>query len=88
MPDSFSTWLGMNAHLEKRVDDALGNRVVAAAGAQRRLAAAVGLHFEADPIGLLGGDDGIAVTVVTPRPRRSGRLRARLPTSSATFNPS
>ena len=50
MPDSLMTWLGIDAHLEERVDDALGDRVVAAAGAERRLAALVDLRFESDSI--------------------------------------
>ena len=33
--------LGVDAHLEERVDDALGDRVVPAPGAERRLAAAI-----------------------------------------------
>ena len=41
MPDSLMTCLRIDAHLVERVDDALGDRVVAAAGAQRRLAALV-----------------------------------------------
>src|SRR5262249_2254117 len=40
----------VDAHLEKRVDDAFRNRVVAAAGAQRRLAAFVDLRLEPDSI--------------------------------------
>ncbi len=34
MPESFIDALGIDAHLEERVDDALGDRVVPAAGAQ------------------------------------------------------
>ena len=45
----------MDAHLEERVDDALGDGVVAAAGAQRRLAAAIRLHLEPDAVLLLAG---------------------------------
>src|SRR5262249_22613616 len=41
---------GIDAHLVERVDDALGNRVMAAAGAERRLAALVDLGFEPDSI--------------------------------------
>src|SRR5687768_9387444 len=44
--------LGVDTHLVKRVDDALGNRVVSAAGAQRRLAALIGLRFEPDTVNL------------------------------------
>src|SRR6185503_6853432 len=42
--------LGIDAHLVERVDDALRDRVMAAAGAQRRLAALVDLRFETDTI--------------------------------------
>src|SRR5262249_33148811 len=42
--------LRIDAHLVKRVDDALADRVVAAARAQRRLAAFVDLRLEADAI--------------------------------------
>ena len=55
MPDSLMTCVGIDAHLEERVDDALGDRVVAAAGAERRLAAAIGLQLEADAIVFLAG---------------------------------
>ena len=41
MPESLIDLLRIDAHLVERVDDALGDRVVAAAGAQRRLAAFV-----------------------------------------------
>ena len=50
MPDSFDDLLRIDAHLVERVDDALGDRVVAAAGAQRRLAALVDLRFEPDSV--------------------------------------
>ena len=42
--------LGLHAHLEHGVDDALGDGVVAAAGAERRLAAAVFDDRKADVI--------------------------------------
>src|SRR5207244_1890093 len=42
--------LGIDAHLVERVDDALGDRVVAAAGAQRRLPTLVGHRFQSDAI--------------------------------------
>ena len=44
--------LGIDAHLVERVDDALGDGVVPASGAQRRLAALVDLRFEPDSIDL------------------------------------
>src|SRR5262245_17262093 len=44
---------GVDAQLEKRVDDALGDGVVAATGAQRRLAAAVRNWLEPDSIEFL-----------------------------------
>src|SRR5204862_4340863 len=47
--------LGMDPHLEEGVDDALGDGVVAAAGAQRGLAAAIRLQLEADAVLLLAG---------------------------------
>src|SRR6266576_2852632 len=40
----------IDAHLVEGVDDALGNRVMAAAGAERRLAALVDLWFQTDAI--------------------------------------
>ena len=42
--------LGIDAHLVEGVDDALGDRVMAAAGAQRRLAALVDRRFETDAV--------------------------------------
>src|SRR5262245_37701443 len=41
---------GIDAHLVEGVDDALGNRVMAAAGAKRRLSAFVDLRLQADSI--------------------------------------
>ena len=46
-----SVW--MDAHLVERVDDALGDRIGPAPGAQRRLAASVDRVFESDAVGLL-----------------------------------
>src|SRR4029450_13888915 len=43
---------GVDAHLEKGIDDSLGNRVVAAAGAESGLPALVGLGFQSDSIHL------------------------------------
>ncbi len=43
---------GCDAHLVKGVDDALGNRVVAAAGAQCGLAAAIVEDGQSDAVGL------------------------------------
>ena len=48
----------VDAELEERVDDALGDGVVAAPGAERRLAAAIGDRLEADAIDLLAGRGG------------------------------
>ena len=45
--------LGLDAHLVKGVDDALGNCVVAAAGAERGLASAIVQDSESDAVGLL-----------------------------------
>src|SRR5215467_7509612 len=49
IPDNLTT-RSIDAHLEKRVDDALRNRVVPASGAERGLATLVGDVLEADPI--------------------------------------
>src|SRR5262249_8659777 len=46
--------LRIDAHLEERVDDALGDRVMAAAGAQRGLAAFVSDVLEPDSIQFAG----------------------------------
>ncbi len=46
--------LGLDAHLVEGVDDALGDGVVAAAGAERGLAAAVVEDRQADAVGLDG----------------------------------
>ena len=46
----------VDAHLEERVDNALGDGVVAAAGAQRGLAAAIRRDIDTEPIGLLARD--------------------------------
>ncbi len=43
----------IDTHLVERLDDALGDGVVAAAGAERRLAAAIGLQVETDAVRLL-----------------------------------
>ena len=43
----------VDPELEERIDDALGDRVVPAPGAQRRLAAPIGDRLEADAIDLL-----------------------------------
>src|SRR5204862_6863704 len=45
----------VDAQLEERVDDALGDGVMAAAGAQRGHAAAIGRHLEPDTVLLLAG---------------------------------
>ena len=50
MPDSLMTRFGIDAHLEERVDDALGDRVVPAPGAERRLAAAIAGDVEVDAV--------------------------------------
>src|SRR5215831_8261197 len=49
-PRQLDDALRIDAHLEKRVDDALGNRVVPASGAERGLATLVGDVLEADSI--------------------------------------
>src|SRR4029077_5269323 len=49
-PRQLEHLLRIDPHLEARVDYALGDRVVPAARAQRRLAAAIGLYLEADAI--------------------------------------
>ncbi len=46
--------LGIDPHLEKRIDDTFGNRVVPAPRAQGRLAAAIWLDFESDSICFAG----------------------------------
>ncbi len=52
MPDILMTRSGCDAHLVEGVDDALGDGVVAAAGAQRGLAAAIVEHGESDAVRL------------------------------------
>jgi hypothetical protein len=47
--------LGIDAEVEARLDDALGDRVVPAARAQRRLAAAVLRQLEPDAVQFLAG---------------------------------
>ena len=54
--------LRLDAHLVERIDDALGDGVVAAARAKRRLAAAIVEHLQADPVRLWAA--GVGVTVV------------------------
>ena len=66
MPESFRTRFGVDAHLEERVDDALGDRVVPAPGAQRRLAAAVLRQLEADAIQLLAWRRSGGVVMSSP----------------------
>jgi hypothetical protein len=51
IPLSFAT-LRLHPHLEHGFDDALGNCIVAAAGAQRGFAALVVDYAEADAVGL------------------------------------
>jgi hypothetical protein len=70
----------IHAHLEEGVDDALGDGVVPAPGAQRRLAAAVRLHFQADAIQLLVHD--------CYSPAVMAAEATGLPTSSRAFSPS
>src|SRR5262249_50678887 len=63
----------MDAHLEERVDDALGNRVMAAARTERRLAAAIGLDFETDPVFLgVHVHSSRAAVATTARPAAAG----------------
>ena len=52
MPESFITPLRLNAHLVEGIDDALRDRIVAAAGAERRLAAAIVENLKANPVRL------------------------------------
>ena len=66
--------LGIDAHLVERVDDALGDRVVAAAGAQRRLAALVDLRFEPDSIHFDWCRHVIYSPPAVPALMRDGRL--------------
>ena len=80
MPDSLMTCFGLDAHLVERVDDALGDGVVPAAGAQRRLAAAIGGELEADAVGLLAAAR-VTASMICDRlsyspPTRRPRLRA------------
>ena len=56
--------LGIDAHLVKRIDDALGDRVVAAAGAERRLAALVDLRLQTDAIHFDWGRHGYSPPVI------------------------
>ena len=63
MPESLATRSGCDAHLVEGVDDALGDGVVAAAGAERGLAAAVVEHGQADAVGLRLGC-GVAVVAI------------------------
>ena len=55
--------LGLDAHLVEGVDDALGDGVVAAAGAEGGLAAAIVEDLEADAVGFWRGLRGVAVVV-------------------------
>ena len=50
IPESFTTCVGSISHLEEALDDALGNRIVAAACAKGGLQAPVGLEPQADPV--------------------------------------
>jgi len=54
MPESFMTRSGLNAHFVHSVDNALGDGVVAAAGAEGGLAAAVLDDGQADAVGFGG----------------------------------
>ena len=55
MPLGLISEFGLHAHLVHRLDDALGDGVVAAAGAQRGLAAFVVHDGEADAVGFRSG---------------------------------
>ena len=63
MPRHLHHALGLHAHLVHGVDDALGDGVVAAAGAERGLAAAIVEHCKPDAIGLWGRSAAVAVCV-------------------------
>ena len=60
--------LGLNAHFKHGVDDALGDGVVAAAGAERRFAAAIFKDRKADAVDLGARRCGVAVAMFTGPP--------------------
>src|SRR5271157_678867 len=74
--------LGLDAHLEHGLDDALGNRIVAASSAERGFSALVVDDGEADAVGLWPGCRGSGLN---SRGRHSVAFPQRLKPQSNSF---
>ena len=87
-----STQLGhalrLHAHFVHGIDDALGDRVVAAAGTERRLAATVVDYCEADAVRFWGRRaGGCARHIICPPLSSVRRLRSGRPSANREYAP-
>ncbi len=66
MPENLATWYRLHAQLVEAFDDALGDGVVSAAGAQRGLAAFVIQDLQPEAVDLFGRRSDGAVLIFPP----------------------